>query len=95
MPGFYQNRCSKEANSPHRGQIGRGPVRPRAVRVCALNEQRRGGGTKGRIIGLLVLWVVLAVVGFVVKSLFWLAIVAIVLFIATGIFGAMRRRAPR
>jgi len=53
------------------------------------------GGTMGLIIGLLVLWVVLAVVGFVVKSLFWLAIVAIVLFIATGIFGAIRRRAPR
>ena len=53
------------------------------------------GGTMGLIIGLLVLWVVLAVVGFVVKSLLWLAIVAIVLFIATGIFGAIRRRAPR
>jgi hypothetical protein len=47
------------------------------------------------IIGLLVLWVVLAVVGFAVKSLFWLAIVGIILFVATGIFGAMRRRAPR
>ena len=53
------------------------------------------GGTMGLIIGLLVLWVVLAVVGFVVKSLFWLAIVGIILFIATGIFGAIRRRAPR
>ena len=41
------------------------------------------------------LWVVLAVIGFVVKSLFWLAIVGIVLFVATGVFGAMRRRAPR
>jgi hypothetical protein len=49
----------------------------------------------GLIIGLLVLWVVLAVIGFVVKSLFWLAIVGIVLFVATGVFGAMRRRAPR
>jgi uncharacterized membrane protein (Fun14 family) len=49
----------------------------------------------GLIIGLLVLWVVLAVIGFAVKSLFWLAIVGIVLFVATGVFGAMRRRAPR
>ena len=49
----------------------------------------------GLIVALLVLWVVLAAIGFVVKSLFWLAIVAIVLFIATGVFGAMRRRAPR
>jgi uncharacterized membrane protein (Fun14 family) len=51
--------------------------------------------TVGLIIALLVVWVVLAVIGFVVKSLFWLAIVGIILFIATGIFGAMRRRAPR
>jgi uncharacterized membrane protein (Fun14 family) len=49
----------------------------------------------GLIIALLVLWVVLAVIGFVVKSLFWLAIVGIILFIATGVFGAIRRRAPR
>ena len=49
----------------------------------------------GLIVALLVLWVVLAVIGFVVKSLFWLAIIGIVLFIATGVFGAMRRRAPR
>jgi len=49
----------------------------------------------GLIVGLLVLWVILAVLGFVVKSLFWLAIVAIILFVATGVFGAMRRRAPR
>ena len=49
----------------------------------------------GLIIGLLVLWVVLAVIGFVVKSLIWLAIVGIILFVATGIFGAIRRRAPR
>jgi uncharacterized membrane protein (Fun14 family) len=49
----------------------------------------------GLIVALLVLWVVLAVIGFAVKSLFWLAIIGIVLFIATGVFGAMRRRAPR
>jgi hypothetical protein len=46
----------------------------------------------GLIIALLVLWLVFAVVGFVVKSLFWLAILGIVLFVATGVFGAMRRR---
>ena len=49
----------------------------------------------GLIVALLVLWVVLAVIGFAVKSLFWLALIGIVLFIATGVFGAMRRRAPR
>ncbi|GAA4538699.1 hypothetical protein [Pseudonocardia xishanensis] len=49
----------------------------------------------GIIIALLVLWVVLAVVGFVVKSLLWLAIVGIVLFVVTGIVGAVRRRSVR
>jgi hypothetical protein len=49
----------------------------------------------GLIIALLVVWVVLAVIGFVVKSLFWLAIAGIILFIVTGVFGAIRRRAPR
>lgn len=49
----------------------------------------------GLIIGLLVLWLVLTIVGFVVKSLFWLAVVGIVLFLATGVFGALRRRAVR
>ena len=46
----------------------------------------------GLIVGLLVLWVILAVVGFVVKSLLWLAIIAVVLFVATGIFGGVRHR---
>ena len=41
---------------------------------------------------LLVVWLVLAVVGFVVKSLFWLAIMAIVLFIATAAFGWVKRK---
>jgi uncharacterized membrane protein (Fun14 family) len=68
------------------GQIGRAQVAPLSHGVSA---------SMGLIIGLLVLWVVLAVIGFAVKSLFWLAIVGIILFIATGIFGAMRRRAPR
>ena len=49
----------------------------------------------GLIVGLLVLWLIFAIVGFVVKSLFWLAILGIVLFVATGVFGAMRRRTLR
>ena len=52
----------------------------------------KAGSAVGLIIGLLVLWLIFAVVGFVVKSLFWLAIVGIVLFVATGVFGAVRRR---
>jgi hypothetical protein len=49
----------------------------------------------GIILGLLVLWVIVAVVGFTVKSLLWLAIVGIVLFVATGIVGGVRRRSLR
>jgi hypothetical protein len=47
----------------------------------------------GLIIALLVIWLALVIVGFAVKALLWLAIVGIVLFVATGIFGAIRRRA--
>lgn len=47
----------------------------------------------GLIVALLVVWLVLVVVGFAVKALFWLAIVGIVLFIGTGVVGAIRRRA--
>ncbi|HKS52790.1 MAG TPA: hypothetical protein VJS67_13060 [Pseudonocardiaceae bacterium] len=49
----------------------------------------------GLILGLLVLWLVLVVVGFTIKALFWLAIIGIVLFVATGLFGAIRGRALR
>ncbi|MCW0212142.1 MAG: hypothetical protein OJJ54_02195 [Pseudonocardia sp.] len=47
----------------------------------------------GLIVALLVIWLVVVVIGFVVKSLFWLAIVGIVLFLATGAYGAIKRRA--
>ncbi|MGB6161865.1 MAG: hypothetical protein WCF33_25500 [Pseudonocardiaceae bacterium] len=49
----------------------------------------------GLILGLLVLWLVLVVIGFAVKTLFWLAIVGIVLFLATGVAGALRGRSGR
>jgi uncharacterized membrane protein YccC len=67
-----------------------------------LGRRRRGTSRQskeevvvGIIIGLLVLWVIVAVVGFTVKSLLWLAIVGIVLFVATGIVGGVRRRSLR
>lgn len=55
----------------------------------------KGGGIMSLILGLLVLWVVLVVIGFAIKALLWLAIVGIVLFVITGLFGAIRRRAVR
>ena len=45
----------------------------------------------GLVIFLLILWVALSVLGFAVKGLFWLAIIGIVLFVATGVFGLVRR----
>jgi ABC-type microcin C transport system permease subunit YejB len=49
----------------------------------------------GLILGLLVVWVVLIVVGFAVKALLWLAIVGLVLFAATSLFAAFRGRGRR
>jgi len=46
----------------------------------------------GLILTLLVIWVILAVIGLVVKSLFWLFIVGVILFVITGVFGWFRRR---
>jgi len=46
----------------------------------------------GLILLLLIIWLVLAVLGLVVKGLFWLFIIGLILFVATGIFGWVRRR---
>lgn len=46
----------------------------------------------GLIALLLIVWVVLAVLGFVIKGLFWLAVIGIILFVITGIVGFVRRR---
>ncbi len=42
---------------------------------------------------LLVVWAVLSIVGFVFEGLLWLAIIGIVLFVGTLIFGLLRQRA--
>jgi hypothetical protein len=47
------------------------------------------------IIVALVIWLVLAVLGFVVKGLFWLAVIGIVLFVVTVGFGASKRSSLR
>jgi uncharacterized membrane protein (Fun14 family) len=43
----------------------------------------------------LVIWLVLAVLGIVIHGLFWLAVIGIVLFIATAVFGGVKRSALR
>ncbi|MBV9013268.1 MAG: hypothetical protein JO272_14690 [Pseudonocardiales bacterium] len=44
------------------------------------------------IIVLLAIWLALVIIGFAIKTLLWLAIVGIVLFVVTGIYGAIRSR---
>lgn len=68
------------------------------ITVCSIacrrfRTVREGNVSMGLIVALLVIWLALVIVGFAVKALLWLAIVGIVLFVATGIFGAIRRRA--
>lgn len=43
------------------------------------------------IIVLLIIWLVLAVLGFVIKGLVWLAVLGIILFLATAVIGFVRR----
>ncbi|WP_165788081.1 hypothetical protein [Arthrobacter glacialis] len=42
---------------------------------------------------LLIIWLVLAILGFVVKGLLWLAVIAAVLFVGTAAIGWVRRNA--
>ena len=45
----------------------------------------------GIIVGLLILWLILSVLGFVIKGLVWLAVIGIVLFLITAVVGFIRR----
>lgn len=47
------------------------------------------------VIILLAVWAVLAVVGFAIKGLLWLAVIGIILFIVTIIIGSIRRAARK
>ena len=47
------------------------------------------------LIVLLVLWLILAVVGFAIEGLMWLAIIGIILFVGTVAIGIARRKAVR
>ena len=43
------------------------------------------------ILALLVIWLVLSVLGFVIKGLLWLAVVGIILFVVTAAWGYVKR----
>jgi uncharacterized membrane protein len=45
------------------------------------------------LVVLLVVWLIAAVVGFAIKGLFWLAVIAIILFVGTSVVGGVRRSA--
>lgn len=47
------------------------------------------------VVVLLVIWLVLAIVGFAVHGLMWLAIIGIVLFVGTAVIGWIRRAANK
>ena len=50
------------------------------------------------LLALVIIWIILGIIGFVVHGLFWLFIIACVLFLATvviGVFRRGRRSAPR
>ncbi len=47
----------------------------------------------GLIITLLIIWLVLSILGFVVKGLIWLAVIGLVLFLATGVWAWVKRKA--
>ncbi|HEY5320528.1 MAG TPA: hypothetical protein VIJ76_06605 [Galbitalea sp.] len=49
----------------------------------------------GIIVVLLILGIIFGVFGFVVKGLIWLAIIGIILFVASIIWGVIRRGASR
>jgi hypothetical protein len=65
-----------------------------ANRIRRLADQRFGypGAMVGLIVALLVIWLILAVLGLVLKGLFWLFVVGAILFVATGGLVWFRRR---
>ncbi|CCQ44553.1 putative membrane protein [Pseudarthrobacter siccitolerans] len=46
----------------------------------------------GLIITLLIIWLVLSILGFVIKGLLWLAFIGLILFVATAVWGWLKRR---
>jgi hypothetical protein len=47
------------------------------------------------VVILLVIWLIVAVVGFAIKGLLWIALIGIILFVATAIISLIRRRTVR
>ncbi len=72
------------------------PLLTRAVHVNGLPAQvfcPHAGRMWILLILLLIVWAALSVFGFLVEGLLWLAVLGIVLFIATAVIGMLRGRA--
>jgi hypothetical protein len=96
------------ANTPtrptrHRDRGATGVMRDKAddgrLRLCRRGRsgrlhcrQRGEAGVLVLVIVLLVLWFIVAVVGFAFKELIWLALVGIILFVGTAAIGFVRRK---
>lgn len=59
------------------------------------DTRRRSTSMLAFIVILVVLWIVLGVVGFIIKGLFWLAVIAAILFLASLFFGGRLSRNRR
>lgn len=66
---------------------------PHVNGVTGAARPRDSGCMWALLIILLVLWAGLAVFGFVIKGLLWLAVLGVVLFLATLVIGMLRRGA--
>jgi quinol-cytochrome oxidoreductase complex cytochrome b subunit len=59
------------------------------------NTTRRPTTMLAFIALLIVVWIVLAVIGFIIKGLIWLGIIAAILFLASLVFGGRLSRNRR
>ncbi len=90
--GFLQDLSEPEA---FHGRTVRRKIilRPEWAYAGDRTTPRRSELPVWRLIGfLLVVWLVVTVIGAVVKGLFWLAVVGVLFFVATAALGASKRR---
>jgi hypothetical protein len=80
---------------PRPGRTARLGDRALAAGGCASRgrlSERYGRPVARFLLLLLGLWMALIVLGWVVKGLFWLAVVGLILFVGTAVLNASRRR---
>lgn len=63
-----------------------------AVSICPATIDHGYASGMGLIITLLIIWLVLSILGFVIEGLLWLALIGLVLFAATAVWGWLKRR---